>query len=405
MQARVAVLVIAACGSHHAQPSRDAPGTGIDGTGAGDAAHDAAVDTAPPADAPITTMTVDSSGGTLTTPDGVVLVIPAGALTTPVTITITTVTNNVPGGAVGPVFELSPDGTQLAVPAQLTLPYDPNQLGSTNPQDLTVATRIGASWQGEGFAAIDGMQHTASAFITHFSQWAIIPSPPNSGCTVNYDCMKACAGSVPPEVCCSSSRGTCRAVLHSSFPSYVACYATCVGTPMVNNFGNSKCMSGCCTSHGWTATAQGACYDASATQSQAQAVLDCARTCFAGTDQQTLCGSGNIQFDACAWDITMSPDMGGECGPMLGVNSQILSTGLPEIYSQIWGNPQVIQVTGGSYSSSSITIGTACANGTAASGTMSGTWAGAAYSGNWTFSDGTNSSSGTFTVTPRWPSP
>src|SRR5690349_8786365 len=82
--------------------------------------HDAPPDSPPdaPPDAPpvMATMQVDSTGGTLTTTDGVKLVIPAGALTTTTTITITQLTNNVPNGAVSNVYELGPDGTQFATP-------------------------------------------------------------------------------------------------------------------------------------------------------------------------------------------------------------------------------------------------------------------------------------------------
>jgi hypothetical protein len=186
----------------------------------------------------------------------------------------------------------------------------------------------------------------------------------------------------------------------TSFPAYVNCYTACTGASQLANFGNSECMSNCCTDAGWTHLSHGACYKANGTQSQANGILACAKACPATGDRGTFCGP--ITFSACEWNWDASPDMGDECdGPNSGgVNSQIMQTGLFSVNDQIWGNPQVIHVTSGSYNATSMTVSTSCASAVSATGTMSATWNGSAFSGNWTFGA---SSSGTFTVAPRWP--
>lgn len=344
----------------------------------------------------VTSMTIGSNGGTLVTPDGVVLVIPAGALAADTTISIARVTDNAPVDVVSDVFDLQPDGTEFAVPVELTIPYDPAKLGGNPPSDLAIASFNGAGFTGAGWTLIDGAPAKATAYITHFSPWAVVPSPPGN-CTVNYGCMKQCAGVDVPDLCCNQSRTTCRSKLTTSFPAHVACYAKCIGTPKVTNFGNSDCMAGCCTNEGWTVKPQGTCYSASASQSEAQSVLDCARGCFGSPDSGTLCGGGPIQFEQCEWQENNEPSMSDECGA--GVNSQILFTGLGTIADQIWGNPPAVHLVGGSFDASSMNVQLTCAGAVPGNGTMSGTWNGLQYMGTWTF----GATNGTFTIGPGWP--
>jgi hypothetical protein len=396
------VLTAASCGSHdHVGGGDDQQTCPCD---APMEPQDAPPDPDAPPDAPpvMATMQVDTTGGTLTTTDGVKLVIPAGALAANTTITIRQLTNNLPNMALGPVYSLEPDGTQFAVPVELTLPYDPAKLGAMPVTDIAVGWNDQGQLHGAGWSVINPTDHTVSALIEHFSQWSVFPAP-SGGCTVNYSCMKQCSGASVPDLCCSAQRSTCRSTLSTSFPRYVNCYTQCTGAAQMTNFGNSTCMSNCCTSAGWTHLSHGACYSASGTQTQANAILACAQQCPATGDRGTFCGP--ITFSACEWNWDSSPNMGDECdGPNSGgVNSQILLTGLPTVADQIWGNPQVIHVTSGSYNSTSLTVSTSCASAVAASGTMSGTWNGAAFAGTWSFGDGQTTNTGTFTVAPRWP--
>jgi hypothetical protein len=400
----VFVFVAAACGGHHGDGGGDDQQTcPCDAPLSHDAPPDSPPDAPPDAPPVMATMQVDSTGGTITTTDGVKLVIPAGALTSMTTITITQLTNNVPNGAVSDVYELGPDGTQFAVPVELTLPYDPAKLASQPDTELAVAYIDSQSQRhGAGWTVINPTDHTVSALITHFSPWAVFPSPAG-GCTVNYNCMKQCSGASVPNLCCNSGRSTCRSTMSTSFPAYVNCYTSCTGASQLANFGNSKCLSDCCTDAGWTHLSHGACHSSNGTQSQANAILACAKACPASGDSGTFCGP--IAFSACEWDMQNMPNMGDECdGPNSGgINSQILQTGLFTVPSQIWGNPQVIHVVSGSYGATSLTLSTSCASAVSASGTMSGTWNGAAFSGTWSFGDSQTTTTGTFTVAPRWP--
>ncbi|MBV8757599.1 MAG: hypothetical protein JO257_10000 [Deltaproteobacteria bacterium] len=402
-RAWVCVAVVAiACGNHdHQQTYLDAPVVHQDAPRPIPDAPipDGPVDAPPDAAPEVVMMSVGSGGGTLTTLTGATLEIPSGALTTNTTITITVQTTNLPNGIVSNVYELGPDGTQLAAPARLTLPYDPGKLGTTQPQELTIATLTQNGVTGVGWNVVEDTTHTVSGFITHFSEWAIIPNPPQ-GCTLNYGCFQSCTGSQAPELCCSHSRGTCRAVLHSSFPAFVACYASCAGTPNVKNFGSSACMSNCCTSHGFTVTPEGACYKASATQADAQTVLTCARGCADAADTNLMCGTGNIQLDACSWNAAISPSLGdNSCVAQgMGVNSQQLATTLTAVYDQQWGNPAVIHVTGGTISSTSISVPMTCSNGNAYSGTATGNWNGFFFATTYVFA-GVN---GTIQISPNW---
>lgn len=410
------LLMATACGRHHGDGNGDAGGGDApsicpcDASGSQDAlvdspassrSEDAPVDS--PASSPdarvMATMQVGSAGGTLTTAEGVKLVVPPGALASTTTITITQLTNNLPSNALGNVYDLEPSGTQFSTPVQLTLPYDPAKLGSTPVTDIAVGYDDGQGHQrGTGWSLIDPTDHLVTAYITHFSQWSVFPAPPG-GCSVNYGCMKQCAGVDVPDLCCNTGRSTCRSNLTTSLPTYVNCYTSCTGANQLANFGNSECMTNCCTSAGWTELSQGACYSATATQSEAQSILDCAAQCPASGDRGTFCGP--IDFTSCEWDMQNTPNMGDECdGPNSGgINSQILLTGLGPVADQIWGNPQVIHVVSGSYTSTSLTLSLTCATAVNASGSMTATWNASQFSGNWTF----GSASGTFTVSPKWP--
>src|SRR6187455_414378 len=83
---------------------------------------------------PLTTG-IGTAGGTVTGPDGAKVVIPAGALTTSTDIKVEQTSAGspaLPAGftAVGSMFAFTPHGTQFALPATITLPFDPTSATS-----------------------------------------------------------------------------------------------------------------------------------------------------------------------------------------------------------------------------------------------------------------------------------
>jgi hypothetical protein len=80
------------------------------------------------------------------------------------------------------------------------------------------------------------------------------------------------------------------------------------------------------------------------------------------------------------------------------LNSQLLSTGLGDVYDQVWGG--AVHVTGGSFDATSISIDVSCVVAEQGSGSMTGTWNGFQFSGGYTFGTGPD---GNFTIAPAWP--
>jgi hypothetical protein len=106
---------------------------------------------------------VDATGGTVTLADGTSLVIPAGALATAQTITVTS-TADVPAGYVGysALYTFGPSGLQFSKPVQLTLPV---RAGATSPAVYW------SSATGTGFDELGGTAGTGTitTSIMHFS--------------------------------------------------------------------------------------------------------------------------------------------------------------------------------------------------------------------------------------------
>ena len=104
----------------------------------------------PPASA-----TIGPAGGSIRSTDGVVtLRIPAGALSTPVAISLAQASNDAPGG-VGSGYDISPDGLAFAKPALLSVNYGPAGLDVPEIETLTLAAPSGASWRGVTGGRID----------------------------------------------------------------------------------------------------------------------------------------------------------------------------------------------------------------------------------------------------------
>ncbi len=149
------------------------------------------------------------AGGTFTTPDGVTVQIPAGALSSNVTITVTPAPNApLPKGAqpVGEAYAFGPEGTQFQRPVTVTLPFDPTRLRSGSTADnIIVYTAPAGSANYTPLTAGPVDATHVQAETTHFSTiidavlpcWAtLMGCPPTAfGTCIGEDpsvCMNPC---------------------------------------------------------------------------------------------------------------------------------------------------------------------------------------------------------------------
>ena len=122
-----------------------------------------------------------ATGGALRAADGARLVVPAGALATPVTGSLEALpapagnpTPSWPSHAVGLAWQVSLGGTEPTTPVMITLPYDPGLLPpNTKPAELFLAYRdpVSNAWVVVP-STVDATNHTLSAEATHLSEWA-----------------------------------------------------------------------------------------------------------------------------------------------------------------------------------------------------------------------------------------
>jgi hypothetical protein len=158
------LLAASACGKSSTgtgtgRPTPTAPGTPI----------------GPPATQPI-----GSSGGTLTSPDGLLtLIVPPGAVTGSTSFAIQPITNLAPGG-VGNAYRLQPEGTTFAKPVTLTFKADQAIAAGRALDQLTVSTQEGKGYWlrvPAGTVTRNAVAKTVSATAQHFSDWALVVGP------------------------------------------------------------------------------------------------------------------------------------------------------------------------------------------------------------------------------------
>jgi len=154
---------------------RGSNGVSSDGRG-GDAAspQDAlAGNDSAPAVAPDAGVLIGAGGGTFTTADGVTVEVPAGALSSNVTITVTRAPNApLPPGsrAVGDAYTFGPEGTQFQHPVTVTLPFDPAKLpAGTMPAEIVAYTAPAGSTNYTTVIAGPADSTHVRAETTHFS--------------------------------------------------------------------------------------------------------------------------------------------------------------------------------------------------------------------------------------------
>jgi len=154
----------------------------------------------------LATNAIGSEGGTVRTGDGLAeLVVPAGALTEDVAITITAYEGAVPGAAIAPAWDFQPDGLTFEVPAVMRL---------TLHDDIDPSTVDGATlgWlEGNEFFPIEGDtvvydDGTVEGEVTHFTPYSVVGGTDNDGdgyTVVGGDCDDNDAAVYPgaPEQC------------------------------------------------------------------------------------------------------------------------------------------------------------------------------------------------------------
>jgi hypothetical protein len=121
--------------------------------------------------------TIDASGGTIISPDGVLkLIIPAGALSAATNISIQPVTNEIPI-ALYKGYSLTPNGQQFQTPVTLEFHYNDLDMDTVDPGGLTVAYQIAdQSWEAFTDVTIDTIKKTVSVQSTHFTIFDLLPN-------------------------------------------------------------------------------------------------------------------------------------------------------------------------------------------------------------------------------------
>ena len=139
----------------------------------------------------VTQMVLAATGGEVTSPSGqATLAIPPGALAADTEVTITELPPE-DGPAVGPVYDLQPDGLQLAQPATLTIRYAPTDVPEGyRPEDVAIMqvlprpepdaqAGLGAVMRGMATppyqnleTTVDAAAGTVTAQLAHLSRYA-----------------------------------------------------------------------------------------------------------------------------------------------------------------------------------------------------------------------------------------
>jgi hypothetical protein len=146
------------------------PGNGSTGTGSTTTDTSIAItDVGTPIGTPVT-KTIGAAGGTISSTDGRMdLIIPPGALSTNVAITIQSITNECPGG-LGAGYDFLPNGTKFSTPATLIFHYADSDVNGTDPDLLYYATQDSTqAWDVDIKKDVDTVGKTISFDVHHFT--------------------------------------------------------------------------------------------------------------------------------------------------------------------------------------------------------------------------------------------
>ena len=141
---------------------------------------------------PLASATIDSTGGTVTVDSGDLagtsIMVPAGSLADPVTISIFAgvVSKSQVLKILGPAAEFQPDGTAFSLPAVMTLVFDPNEVPSTaQASDLAVQARSSTGGITElSPSSVDLGMGTATVDVNGFSTYWV--TAPDTFATLEY---------------------------------------------------------------------------------------------------------------------------------------------------------------------------------------------------------------------------
>lgn len=134
------------------------------------------------APAPSASTVIDASGGSLVGPDGVRLDVPAGALTGPVTITMTREATGAPAlldGQASTVYAITPHGLPFKKPAVLTFPAAVLP-GQSPLQTDVLRAQPGGQWQVLA-PPIDSLDGSASVLLDGLSYYSMAQASSGPG--------------------------------------------------------------------------------------------------------------------------------------------------------------------------------------------------------------------------------
>ena len=122
-----------------------------------------------------TSASIGPAGGSIRSDDGrLTLRIPAGALSSPVSLSFQTTTSDAPQ-AVGSGYQILPPGVVFAKRAALTLAYGRDDTDGASSEALTVAVSSGSGWFALGGGSVDPARRTLTVPLG-----STAPSPPAS---------------------------------------------------------------------------------------------------------------------------------------------------------------------------------------------------------------------------------
>ncbi|MBD3182309.1 hypothetical protein GF312_08455 [Candidatus Poribacteria bacterium] len=125
---------------------------------------------------------IGSQGGTAFSADGnAVLEIPAGALSSKVTIVVGE-SSVIPHGTVGKAYKFGPEGLKFNKPVDIRFQYDPEDIpAGAADYDLVLGKQSGERWSEVPNCNVDIANHKITALITGFSIYGIFwPEAPSS---------------------------------------------------------------------------------------------------------------------------------------------------------------------------------------------------------------------------------
>lgn len=120
------------------------------------------------------TAQIGPAGGELRSEDGRLTVsIPAGAVSSTVTVGVEPISNTAPLG-LGRGYRVTPEGVNFAKPVKLTFSYDNAMLRGTAAEFLWITSqKPNGTWEGHLLSEPDPATRTVSTETSHFSDWAM----------------------------------------------------------------------------------------------------------------------------------------------------------------------------------------------------------------------------------------